>query len=155
MTAAAKTAAPIRTRGEFKPTLVHAYRREPYKDMEGKEKPVEVVAQGEKVAFASNSKGHIVGLVTTKALYDHLIKNIPEGYIPYMDGENIPERGTFDEPAKTTGKYVLTNGKKQLILDDMSEDDLKEFAEANELNIHASVAGDDLRQAIVNHFKTD
>jgi hypothetical protein len=124
------------------PKLVHAYRRLPHvvhnpRTGLDEERPVEVVFMGEKVKFMANPEGHIVGEVHTEATYNRLIKEIPEAYIPYRAGENVPEvRVLADEhkrEEKPDGQFVLTStggdGVKQYkVLDGMNDDELRAFA---------------------------
>lgn len=166
-TASAPAAAPAAAKaqpaksGGFKPRLVHAYRREAHfalnKKGENVEHPVEVdvgpAHGGEKIKFMANDEGHVVGTVTTQAAFDRLTKGIPEAYIAYAGGDNVPDKGTNFAP-QVTGKFVLTNGDKTLVLDDLNDENLKEFAKQNDVEVHPDLVGDDLRQAIYNRFQT-
>lgn len=115
-----------RTDKAFESKTVHAYRRLPHTNVEGKELDVEVVAAGEKIKFRSNENGHIVGLVTTPAAFERLVKEIPEAYIEYT-GE-MPERRAPLEPQRPQGQFVLVNGEQSLVLDEMSDEEVREFA---------------------------
>jgi hypothetical protein len=138
------------------PVVVHAYRRAPNLDAEGKEKDVEVQCYGEKIKFRSNAKGHIVGTVTTRSALDRLVKEIPEAYIVYADGDNVPER-TVEQFHKPVGEFVLTNGKDSVVLDGMNDADLREFAATAGIdaeNLPDVLTGDTLKRAIFNTLKT-
>lgn len=134
--------------------VVHAYRREPIFDEKGKEQPVEVSAHGETIKFTANAEGHVVATVKSEELFKHLTKNIPEAYIEYKDGKNVPERVKPGQEEPVVGKFVLRNGDQTLTLDDLDDAALKAFAESNALQLHESLEGDDLRQAIFNRFQT-
>lgn len=149
------TAAKTGAKRDFDPKIVHAYRREPYLDPENKERPVEVIAAGEKIKFHSNAAGHIVGTVLTQAAYERLVKEIPEAYIDYAEGQNVPAKRTAaDDEARPEGKWVMSNGKDFVVLDTMSDAQVREFAEAADLDIHASLTGDALRQSVFNQCQT-
>jgi hypothetical protein len=149
------TAAKTGAKRDFGPKIVHAYRREPHRNADGKELPVEVIAAGEKIKFHSNEAGHIVGTVLTQGAYERLTKEIPEAYIPYQDGENIPERrAPAEDDGKPAGKWVLSNGKAFVVLDTMSDAEVRDFAKAADLDIHASLDGDALRQSVFNMCQT-
>ena len=159
--------AAARSSKEFTPCLVHAYRRLPHTRVDKttgleKEVPVEVVFNGEKVYFISNERGHIVGLVKTWETFNRLTKEIPEAYIPYAGGENIPERKSADDLDRANqvvvGTYVLKDSESGdvLVLDVKDDAWLRAFLESNDVtDIHESLSGDTLRQAVVNRFKTD
>ena len=133
--------------------VVHAYRREPM--MVGdKEVPVPVEVDGEKALFRSNEEGHVVATVTSEAMYNRLVKGIPEAYVVYQDGKNIPERVKPGAAEPEVGKFVLLNGDNKMVLDDLNDEQLREFAKANDVQVHESIEGDDLRQAIFNRFQT-
>lgn len=148
------TAAKTGAKRDFGPKIVHAYRREPHRNADGKELPVEVVAAGEKIKFHSNAAGHIVATVLTQAAFERLVKEIPEAYIEYQDGENVPERAQPADDDKPEGKWVMSNGKEFVVLDTMSDAQVREFAEAADLDIHASLTGDALRQSVFNQCQT-
>lgn len=159
--AAAETTAKPRARKEvaFEPHIVHAYRRAPYMVSDNKgglvEKDVEVVCHGEKIKFRSNEAGHIVGTVTSEPAYKRLVGEIPEAYIEYQGGENIPEARVEPAPEVPAGDFVLTNGKDSVVLDGMDDNELRAFALANGVDeIHDSLSGDVLRRAIYNRLTT-
>ncbi len=169
MTATAPTPAPPsqapaaapreRVKKEFEPQMVHAYRRTPYMlpdKVTGleKEHAVPVTFMGETVKFMSNDEGHVVGLVKTKALFDRLTKEIAEAYIPYKNGENVPER-KVEEPAnkKPQGDFVLQNSDGQfVVLDTMEEADLRKFVRDNGGEELPELELPVLRQAVFNIF---
>lgn len=165
--AAAATAAPDALDAPEWPKLVHAYRRQPHmrhNDRTGlsEEIPVEVVFSGEKVKFRSNDAGHIVGEVHSKETYDRLVKEIPEAYIPYTGGENIPaQRVLADEhknEEKPEGQFVLTSkdaaGKPVYkVLDDLSDDQVRAFGKECGLEADALpevLTGETLQRALYN-----
>jgi hypothetical protein len=93
------------------------------------EKDVEVVFDGEKVKFKSNDQGHIVGLVSNAATYNRLVNEIPEAYIPYAGGDNVPEKKVDTGPVKPDGAFVLESGDGEyFVLDDKTDDELRAFA---------------------------
>jgi hypothetical protein len=123
---------------------------------EGKELDVEVVFQGEKVKFRSNEAGHIVGTVTNEATFNRLVKEIPEAYIEYAGGDNVPEKRPEAAP-EPKGKWVLTNGDTTVILDDMDDDARRAFALQAGIDAEALPAvleGDTLATAIFNTLNT-
>lgn len=145
-TTAAQADAPKNTRrgaSGFEPTLVHAYRRQPHMVVgpDGRtmvEQAVQVVFEGEKVEFKSNERGHIVGLVSKEATFKRLTREIPEAYIPYGGGDNVPApsaRPLAAEHAneqRPDGEFVLEStdgeGKKQYkVLDGLGDAELREF----------------------------
>lgn len=141
--------------------IVHAYRRTPEQlvhpgpnNTEVK-KHVEVHIFGQKVKFLDNEAGHVVATVTDPEVFDHLTKTIPEAYVEYRDGDNVPER-TSEVSAKANkpaGKFVLTNGSETKVLDAMSDAELREFAKAAGIEDEALpniLSGDTLRGAIFN-----
>jgi hypothetical protein len=141
----------------FQPTLVHAYRRQPHLNADGKEIDVPVVFDGEKVLFKSNAAGHIVGLVQNEATFKRLVKEIPEAYIEYAGGENIPEKKPETGPAAPLGEYVLTNGTESKVLDDMTDVQLRDFAAQVGIEqeaLPAVLTGDTLKKAIFNTLNT-
>lgn len=157
--ATAEATKPATRKKAFEPRIVHAYRREPHMvrgaDDKTAEKDVEVVCQGERVKFRSNEAGHIVGTVTTEAAFKRLVGEIPEAYIEYQGGENIPERRIEAKPEVPDGDFVLTNGKESVVLDGMDDEQLRAFAQANAINeLHESLTGDTLRRAIYNTLTT-
>jgi hypothetical protein len=137
--------------------IVHAYRRLPYMVGEpAKEQPVEVQCASEKILFKSNEAGHIVGTVTTPAAFQRLTEEIPEAYIEYAGGENIPARKT-DEPVAPVGEFILTNGTEVKVLDDLTDDELRAFAATAGLGneqLPDVLTGDTLKKAIFNLLKT-
>lgn len=141
-------------RKTFTPVLVHAYRREPHLNADKKEVEVVVQTQGETIKFHSNAAGHVVGLVHTQAAFDRLTKEIPEAYIEYKAGENIPERAVDAKP-EPEGKFVLVNGANKIILDDLADEVLRDFAKSNGItDLHPDLCGEALQQAIYNVFQT-
>jgi hypothetical protein len=119
----------------FQPTLVHAYRRQPHLNADGKEIDVPVVFDGEKVLFKSNAAGHIVD----------------------AGGENIPEKKPETGPAAPLGEYVLTNGTESKVLDDMTDVQLRDFAAQVGIEqeaLPAVLTGDTLKKAIFNTLNT-
>lgn len=145
-------------------TIVHAYRRVPHMvpgpNGVDVEKAVEVVACGEKIAFKSNEQGHIVGEVKTGEALHRLVKEIPEAYIVYAGGDNVPEKpapGAGDIVTKPEGAFVLESGdgadKQYKVLDDLSDEALRAFAgEAGLEDFPEAVKGEDLRRAIFNQL---
>jgi hypothetical protein len=144
-------------------TWVHAYRRLPHMvigpgGVGEVEKAVEVVACGEKIKFKSNEEGHIVGLVMTKEALHRLVVEIPEAYIVYKNGDNVPEKpapGSEDIPKRPAGTFVLESGegqdKEYLVLDTLDDTELRAFAKDTGLEpFPDSVTGDNLRRAIFN-----
>lgn len=146
------------------PKTVHAYRRLAHFEMDGTgkmvEKDVEVVCCGEKIKFRANDKGHIVGVVQGPDAFNRLVKEIPEAYIEYRDGDNIPEKADPNKaPEEPEGKYVLKNGGtgETKILDDDSDEEVREFATSVGIEaeaLPAALVGDDLKQAVVNLLKS-
>lgn len=156
----------------FEPRLVHAYRRKPNllpdpKTGQMMEVPVEVVFMGEKVKFASNEAGHIVGMVASKATYDRLVNEIPEAYIPYAGGDNLPAAPVLAaehkvEQGKPAGQFVLestgANGKPEFkVLDDLSDEEVRAFA--TEIGIEdeqlpSVLEGETLKRALFNLLQT-
>lgn len=135
--------------------VVHAYRRTA--NMVGdppKEIAVEVEFGGHRTKFHSNEHGHVVGTVTDESVFKRLVKGIPEAYIEYDGGENLPARVKPGLEEPEVGKFVLVNGDNKMRLDDLNDEELQEFAKANGLVVHESLSGDDLRQAIFNSFQT-
>lgn len=141
--------------------LVHAYRRSPWMTDDGTgkltEKDVEVVCHGEKVRFRSNEAGHIVGLVRTPAALNRLVKEIPEAYIVYQGGENVPEAKKDTGPVRPEGAFILesntTEGVKYAVLDEMDDDALRAFAKEagiEDEQVPEVLKGDNLRRAIYN-----
>lgn len=160
------TAKKITAAGGFQPTLVHAYRRKPHLELNTRtgldeEKPVVVEFKGEKAVFQTNEQDHIVALVSSQALFDRLTKEIPEAYIPYDGGDNVPTERVLGAEHQgesvPDGKYVLRNGDEFVVLDDMSDDDVRVFAidtagiESDALP--AALAGDTLKLAVFNQLK--
>jgi hypothetical protein len=143
-----------------KSRLVHAYRRLPHMVMKNDkevEVPVEVVCCGERIHFKSNDAGHIVAEVRTPEAYDRLTKEIPEAYIPYAGGENIPERKSADDQDRNaqvvTGKFVLVAGNESMVLDTLNDKQVREFAAENGLEeeqLPDVLTGDTLKQAVYN-----
>jgi hypothetical protein len=159
--AAAEATAKPRTRKSdaFEARIVHAYRREPYlvrgADDKHTEKDVEVVCCGERVKFRSNEAGHIVATVTTEAAFKRLVNEIPEAYIEYDGGENIPEKKIEAKPEEPKGAFVLSNGEKFIVLDGMDDEALRAFAKTNALDDFPEIlTGDTLRRAIYNTLTT-
>lgn len=161
--AAAKTA--------FEPKLVHAYRRQPHLMPDPRtglmvEVPVEVVFMGEKVQFASNEAGHIVALVANEATYKRLVNEIPEAYIPYAAGDNVPVvrilPAEHQNEQKPQGEFVLTatgvDGKPEYkVLDAMSDDEVRSFAKELHFEDEALppvLVGDTLKRALFNLLQT-
>lgn len=141
------------TKKGFAPTIVHAYRRLPHFDANGKELPVVVNFGAEKVLFASNDAGHIVATVQNEDTFNRLTKEIPEAYIVYAGGENVPEKRLEPAPTKPEGKFVLTNGTDKMVLDDLDDIALREFAAGaglEEEQLPGVLTGDTLKQAIYN-----
>lgn len=139
----------------FEPKIVHAYRRGAHTDLEGKEHEVIVACNGETIKFRTNASGHVVGKVTTKAAFDRLTKEIPEAYIEYKGGENVPtERVVAPADKEPDGQFILVNGANKLVLDDLSDDELREFAEKNALEVHPDLTGEALMRAIFNQCQT-
>lgn len=140
----------------FKPRTVHAYRRLPHMAGEPpKEKDVEVVACGEKIMFHSNDKGHVVAEVKTAEAFDRLVKGIPEAYMEYT-GET-PERKAPAEPQKPVGQFVLTNGKDTMVLDPLTDEEVRGFAKEAGLEdeqLPEILTGDTLKQAVFNLLST-
>ena len=141
--------------------LVHAYRRVPHMVSDGAgrkvERDVEVVCCGEKIKFRSNEEGHVVGLVRTPEALHRLVKEIPEAYIVYKGGANVPEKTVEAGPVRPVGAFVLESagqdGPIYVVLDTMEDAALREFAidagiEAEELP--EALTGEDLRRAIYN-----
>lgn len=145
--------------------LVHAYRRKPHmvlaKDGVGHvEGDVEVDVPGVgKAKFRSNDDGHIIGECPS-ALAAHLTSKIPEAYIVYDGGENVPVGlipGTLaakEAQAKPEGKFVLSNGEDFVVLDGMDDAEVREFAlDVAKLEPDAVpdvLKGDSLKQAVFN-----
>jgi hypothetical protein len=152
----AKPTADLPGKGKF----VHAYRRERNMVMRNEklvEEPVEVILFGERIRFQANEHGHIVAEVRTPDAYDRLVKEIPEAYIPYEGGQNVPDKLTADElDAKNQvpqGKYVLTNGAKSVVLDKMPDAKVREFAKAAGLTddqLPDVLTGETLQLAVYN-----
>lgn len=137
--------------------IVHAYRRIPHLVGEPPvEKAVEVIACGEKILFKSNDEGHVVATVKSSEAYDRLVKEIPEAYIEYQGGTNIPERKS-DIPQRPVGAYVLTNDEETVVLDDMTDEELRQFAAKVGIEAEALpdvLKGDTLKLAIFNTLNT-
>jgi hypothetical protein len=142
----------------FQPTLVHAYRRKPHM-VPGPngvevEQEVEVVFDGERVKFKSNAEGHVVGLVSKEPTFLRLTKEIPEAYIAYQGGENVPAAPPPAAPSKPAGVFVLQSGDGEFkVLDDLSDEELRAFATEAGVEDDALpkvLVADDLRRAIYN-----
>lgn len=148
-------------------TWVHAYRREA--DMvlgpngQTTERHVEVVACGEKIKFKSNEEGHVIGLVRTAEALHRLVKEIPEAYIVYQNGDNVPEKtGTVIAPGpqRPEGDFILESGegddKQYMVLDDLDDAALRTFAaDAGLEAFPEALVGDDLRRAIFNQLSAE
>lgn len=163
--AAAKSTAKAADAAEFTPRLVHAYRRVPHMvpapgGLGEVEKAVEVVFDGEKVVFKSNEAGHVVGLVNRASTFKRLTREIPEAYIEYAGGENVPAQIKpieSDAPIKPDGEFVLFNGTEYVVLDDQSDEEVREFAAAAGIEDEALpevLVGEALKQAVVNLLQT-
>lgn len=156
-TATADKPATSRKPKGFEPRIVHAYRREPHMVLnlatgQSVERDVEVVCCGERVKFRANDMGHVVATVTTQEAYKRLVEEIPEAYIEYQGGENIPEKRVEPAPEVPLGDFVLTNGKQSVVLDHLEDEQLRDFARVNGFadQLHDSLTGDTLRRAIYN-----
>lgn len=140
--------------------MVHAYRRQAHmviKDGKEVEAGVEVICAGERITFHSNEAGHVVAEVRTPEAYDRLTKEIPEAYIPYAGGDNVPDRMTASEEdeanRKIVGKWVLVNGDRSVTLDDMTDAEVREFAAEVGLEdeqLPDVLSGDTLKLAVFN-----
>ncbi len=181
-TAAASTAAPsasapaaatteaVTERPEW-PKLVHAYRRQPHlvhnpRTGLEEEKAVEVVFMGEKVLFRSNEAGHVVAEVKNEATYKRLTQEIPEAYIPYAGGENLPAapivnaEHRHEQKARPEGVFVLESADAKgepiyKVLDGMSDDELRAFGKTVALtdeDLPDVLAGETLMRAIYNRL---
>jgi hypothetical protein len=147
-------------------TLVHAYRRQPHMKDDGTgkltEQDVEVVCYGEKIKFRSNAEGHIVGLVRSEDALHRLVKEIPEAYIVYAGGDNVPEAPVTDVgTARPDGDFVLekntTTGKEFVKLDDMSDEELRDLADEAGLEdeqLPDALTGEALKRTIYNLLST-
>jgi hypothetical protein len=152
----------------FKPTVVHAYRRQPHLEFNPRtnlheEKGVEVEFKGEKALFKSNDAGHVVAEIKTEALFKRLVDDIPEAYIAYQGGENLPtERVLASEhkqEVKPKGAYVLQNGDEYVVLDTMDDEAVRDFATdtagIEPEALPAVLTGEALKKAVFNQLKTD
>lgn len=163
-TAAAPAAAAGAVAGDFTPVVVHAYRRQPHIAPNAKGEMVEhaVVVEfgGEKVKFLANEDGHVVGTVASKAMFDRLVKGIPEAYIVYAGGNNLPTGpvpGTLaakEAVRKPEGQFVLSNGDEFVVLDDMDDEDVRDFAldvaGLEPEQVPDVLQGESLKQAVFN-----
>lgn len=148
-------------------TLVHAYRRVPHMVASPTgigeiERHVEVKTRcGEKIKFLSNDEGHVVGLVKTESALRQLLDEIPEAYILYEGGENVPELpapGSLDKVSKRPeGDFVLEQGEgdevQYTVLDPMSDEELRAFGASADIEAEAmpeALKGPTLRRAIYN-----
>lgn len=147
----------------FSPKFVHAYRRVPHL-VPGPgdtmiEKAVEVVFDGEKVSFKSNEAGHVVGLVSKESVFRRLTREIPEAYIEYRGGDNVPEPvKAAPVPQAPPGEFVLSNGSEFVVLDEMDDAEVRDFAAEAGIDgeqLPEVLEGDALKQAVVNLLKTD
>lgn len=153
------------------PKMVHAYRRQPHlvhnpRTGLEEEKPVEVVFMGEKVLFRSNEAGHVVAEVKNPATYDRLTKEIPEAYIPYAGGENLPTapivnaEHRHEKKEKPEGVFVLESANAAgepiyKVLDGMSDDELRAFGKTvglGEEDLPDVLSGETLMRAIYNRL---
>lgn len=150
----------------FKPTVVHAFRRLPHMQDDGRGNMVEQAVLVEiphegktlRAKFKSNEEGHVVATIDHEVLFKRLVEGIPEAYIPYQGGDNvpaIPAAGDGDKPAKRPdGAFVLQSSDGTfMVLDDMADADLRTFAKDADIEAEAlpeALTGDTLRRAIFN-----
>lgn len=100
--------------------------------------------------FAKNERGHYVCDVEEEEAIDRFL-SIDDAFKPYGDVPSRHPATSTIAPVKAPSTFVLTNGETKIDLAAMSDDEVKAFAKAHELEgADLRKKGDNLRQSVLD-----
>lgn len=134
---------------------------------------INIIAHSAALVFMPNDKGDVVCDVADADARDWLLA-IPAAFRPYGEQADEPISAlltakveelppTPDAPGVDAveelpvagSAYVLKNGDTEFDLRPLSDDELREFAQANGITVHHKAKGDTIRNAIVQALTSE
>ncbi len=110
------------------------------------------------LVFSPNEKGDVVCDVQDQCAVDRLLL-IPTGFRSYGEQANEPASPLLTQKLEhvpvDASPYVLKDGESGIEFDlrPLSDEELHEFAKANDVKVHPKAKGDTIRDKIVQSFK--
>ena len=101
---------------------------------------------GKAYKFTKNNEGHFVCDVTDDGAVKRFLA-IRDAFKPYGD-EAAAMAAASTPDGESSGRFVLTNGDARIDLAAMTDDEVKEFIKANDLDVDLRSRGDKLREAV-------